>query len=104
MNWTAGHTRLPDHEAELPLPCAVTEPDPSRQTPVNVAFFPETATCSWPDNVCDGSPEIVRVAGPDHVPFIAVFTLPPEELPPHASTVAKINPSPIFMIPPSLAG
>jgi hypothetical protein len=103
VNWTAGHTRLPDHEAELPLPCAVTEPDPSRQTPVNVAFDPDTATCTSPDIVCGDSPEIVSVAGPAHVPFIAVFRFPPEE-PPHASTVAKINPSPIFMIPPSLAG
>src|SRR5207237_739250 len=26
VNCTAGHTRLHDHEAELSLPCAVTEP------------------------------------------------------------------------------
>ena len=84
----------------MPLPCAVTEPDASRQTPVNAAFCPDTATCTPPGIVCGDSPEIVSVACPAHFPFIAVFRSPP----PHASTVAKITPSPIFMIPPSLAG
>jgi len=68
-----------------------------------VAFWPDTATCTSPVNDCGDCPVIVSVEGPAHVPFIAVFRLPPEE-PPHATTVAKITPSPIFMIPPSLAG
>ena len=44
VNGAAGHGKLPDQEAELPLPCALTEPDPSRQMPENVAVSPDTAT------------------------------------------------------------
>src|SRR5919201_676015 len=101
--WTAGQARLPDHEAELPLPCATMDPDPSRQMLENVASWPDTRTCTCPVNDCGCSPSNVSVAGPAHVPFIAVFSFPPEE-PPHASTVAKITASPILMISPIAGG
>src|SRR6267142_7057659 len=87
VNWTGGHTRLPCQEADLPLPCMVTEPLPSRHTLAMVASWPDTVRVRSPANVCGEAPCKVSVAVPLQVPPMAASRLPPL-LPPQAAVAA----------------
>jgi hypothetical protein len=116
---TAGHALMatdgqvsdPVQATAFPLPVAATVPEPSGQTLVMVAVFPDESTTSWPVEEEDGKPGTEMRVFPFQVPLKAGFRsadgsgpapppLPPQ--PARAMAAATIS-GVVFMDPPRMA-
>jgi hypothetical protein len=101
----------PVQATAFPLPVAATVPEPSGQTLVMVAVFPDEATTSWPVEEVDGKPGTETRVFPFQVPLKAGFRsadgsvpgpplLPPQ---PARATAAAMIRGVVFMGPPRMS-